>query len=257
MRWDPEEPHLPSIAPEPFASLVEPDDVPPWPSFPDPLAGKPTIQRQQLRSWGIDGWPWERWAPVVARYLGVVALIDHQVGRILAALDELGLAERTLVVYTSDHGDLCGAHGMIDKHYVMYDDVVRVPLILRWPGRLPPGSTVDAFVTAALDLATTFCVAAGIEPPPTFAGHDLLALANGGAPTTREGLRQLSRQRNLARTASAWCARAGGSTSGMQPPRMNSITWRTIPASCTIWPPIARVPRCCTECAASLRRGWQ
>ena len=183
LRWDPEDPHLPSIAPEPFASLVKPDDVPPWPSFPDPLVGKPAIQRQQLRSWGLDGWSWAQWAPVVARYLGVVALIDHQVGRILAALDELRLAGRTLVVYTSDHGDLCGAHGMIDKHYVMYDDVMRVPLILRWPRRLPAGSTVDAFVTAALDLATTFCVAAGIEPPPTVMGHDLLALANGGAPS--------------------------------------------------------------------------
>ncbi len=185
IRWDPEEPHLPSIAPEPFASLVKPEDVPPWPSFPDPLIGKPFIQCQQLRSWGIEGWDWERWAPVVARYLGVVALIDQQVGRILAALDELGLAAQTLVVYTSDHGDLCGAHGMIDKHYVMYDDVMRVPLILRWPGRLPAGSTVDAFVTAALDLATTFCVAVGADVPTTFQGQDLVALANGG-PAPRD-----------------------------------------------------------------------
>ncbi|HHW88488.1 MAG TPA: sulfatase-like hydrolase/transferase, partial [Chloroflexi bacterium] len=139
LRWDPDEPHLPSTPPEPFASLVKPEQVPPWQSFPDPLDGKPYIQRQQRRSWGIDGWTWEEWAPIVARYLGVVALIDHQVGRILAQLDALGLAERTLVVYTSDHGDLCGGHGMIDKHYVMYDDVMRVPLIMRLPGRLPAG----------------------------------------------------------------------------------------------------------------------
>lgn len=185
IRWDTEEPHLPSRPPEPFASLIKPEDVPPWPSFPDPLDGKPYIQRQQLRSWGIDGWTWAQWAPVVARYLGVIALIDQQVGRVLAALDALGLADSTLVVYSSDHGDLCGGHGMIDKHYVMYDDVMRVPLMLRWPGRLPEGRTEDAFVTAALDLATTFCAAAGVEPPPTFAGHDLLALANGG-PGQRE-----------------------------------------------------------------------
>lgn len=182
LRWDPEEPHLPSRPPEPFASLIKPAQVPPWPSFPDALEGKPTIQRQQLRSWGVEGWTWERWAPVVAYYLGVVALIDHQVGRILAKLDALGLATRTLVVYTSDHGDLCGGHGMIDKHYVMYDDVMRVPLIMRWPGRLPAGRATDAFVTTALDLATTFCAAAGIAAPDTFQGHDLIALANGGAP---------------------------------------------------------------------------
>ena len=76
LRWDTEDPHPPSIAPEPFASLVKPDDVPPWPSFPDPLVGKPAIQRQQLRSWGLDGWSWAQWAPVVARYLGVVALLS-------------------------------------------------------------------------------------------------------------------------------------------------------------------------------------
>jgi len=180
LRWDPEEPHLPSRPPEPFASLIKPDHIPPWPSFPDPLVNKPGIQRQQLRSWGIDGWTWDCWAPVVAYYLGVVALIDQQVGRILARLDALGLAEQTLVVYTSDHGDLCGGHGMIDKHYVMYDDVMRVPLIMRWPGELPVGRSVDDFVSSALDLATTFCAAAGVEPPETFQGHDLIALANGG-----------------------------------------------------------------------------
>jgi arylsulfatase A-like enzyme len=185
IRWDTEEPHLPSRPPEPFASLIKPEDVPPWPSFPDPLDDKPYIQRQQLRSWGIDGWTWAQWAPVVAYYLGVVALIDQQVGRVLAALDALGLADSTLVVYSSDHGDLCGGHGLIDKHYVMYDDVMRVPLMMRWPGRLPVGRTEDAFVTSALDVATTFCVAAGIEPPDVFQGHDLLALANGG-PAQRE-----------------------------------------------------------------------
>ena len=188
IRWDPNEPHLPNVLPEPFASLVAPDAVPPWPSFPDALVGKPYIQRQQLRTWGLEGWGWKEWAPIVARYLGEVALIDHQVGRVLHALDELGLAERTLVVYTSDHGDLCGGHGMIDKHYVMYDDVVRVPLLLRWPGHLPAGRTVDTLVTAALDLAVTFCAAAGLPQPATFQGRSLLPLAAGVEDTGRDAI---------------------------------------------------------------------
>jgi arylsulfatase A-like enzyme len=58
---------------------------------------------------------------------------------------------------------------------------MRVPLIMRWPERLPVGRTDETFVTAALDLATTFCRAAGIEPPPSFEGHDLIARANGGS----------------------------------------------------------------------------
>lgn len=183
LRWDPREPHLPNVLPEPYASLVDPASIPPWPSFPDPLEGKPFIQRQQVRTWGLEGWTWEQWQPVVARYLGEVALIDHQVGRILQALDDLGLAENTLVVYSSDHGDLCGAHGMIDKHYVMYDDVVRVPLLLRWPGRLPAGLVVDTQVTAALDLAVTFCSAAGLPVPPTFVGRNLREVAASGGDT--------------------------------------------------------------------------
>ena len=75
------------IRDRPYASLVDPASIPPWPSFPDPLDGKPFIQRQQVRTWGLEGWTWTQWQPMVARYLGEVALIDHQVGRILQALD--------------------------------------------------------------------------------------------------------------------------------------------------------------------------
>ena len=188
IRWDPKEPHLPNVLPEPYASLVAPQAIPPWPSFPDSLAGKPYIQRQQVRTWGLEGWRWPDWAPIVARYLGEVALIDHQVGRILHTLDELGLRENTLVVYSSDHGDLCGAHGMIDKHYVMYDDVVRVPLLLRWPAQLPAGRTVDTLVTAGLDLAVTFCAAAGLPVPASFQGRSLLPPALGALDPGREAV---------------------------------------------------------------------
>lgn len=173
IRWDPSEPHLPNVVPEPYASLYPPASTPPWPSFPDPLHAKPFIQQQQRRTWGIDGWSWEDWAPIVGRYLGEIALLDAQVGRILDELDQLGMAHNTLVVYSSDHGDLCGGHGLIDKHYVMYDDLVRVPFLARWPGVMPTDTVCDAFICSALDLAYTVCAAAGVEPPATFAGVDL------------------------------------------------------------------------------------
>jgi len=176
IRWDPAEPHLPNVVPEPFASMYPPETVPPWPSFPDPLVGKPYIQAQQRRTWKLDGWTWDRWAPIVARYLGEISLMDAQIGRVLDALDRLGLAENTLVIYTADHGDLCGGHGMIDKHFIMYDDVVRVPLIARRPGRIAPGATCDAFVSHAIDLASTFLEVAGLAAPDTFHGRSLVAL---------------------------------------------------------------------------------
>ncbi len=184
IRWDPSEPHLPNVVPEPYASLYPPETIPPWPSFPDPLVGKPYIQHQQRHTWGIEDWRWEDWSPIVARYLGEITLLDQQIGRLLATLDELNLAQNTLVIYTADHGDMCGAHGMIDKHYVMYDDVVRVPLIMRWPGVIPAGTTQTAFVSSAIDLAATFCAAAGIPAPATFAGQELLSRLTGATEET-------------------------------------------------------------------------
>jgi len=185
LRWDPVEPHLPCVPPEPYASMYAPEAIGPWASFGDPLERKPYIQAQQRRTWELDGWPWAKWAPTVARYLAVISDLDANVGRLLAALDRLGLADRTLVVYTTDHGDLCGAHGMIDKNFVMYDDVVRVPLIARLPGVLPAGRTCDAFVCHAIDLASAFCEAAGVTPPETFMGTSLLATARGSDPNPR------------------------------------------------------------------------
>lgn len=176
LRWDPSEPHLPNIVPEPYAGMYPPATIPPWPNFADKLDGKPYIHRQQRRTWGIDEWTWEEWAPIVGRYLGEITLLDHQIGRVLATLDELGLAENTLVIYSADHGDLCGSHGMIDKHYVMYEELVRVPLIVRWPGHIAAGQTVSEFVTSELDLAATICDSAGIARPATFAGQSLLPL---------------------------------------------------------------------------------
>ncbi|MCP4397224.1 MAG: sulfatase-like hydrolase/transferase, partial [bacterium] len=154
LRWDPAEPHLPNVVPEPYAGMYPPEQIRPWPSFPDPLDHKPYIQRQQRRTWKVDEWTWEQWAPVVGRYLGDISLLDAQIGRILSALDALKLADDTLVMYTTDHGDMCGGHGMIDKHFIMYDDVVRVPMIMRWPGHIAPGSRCEAFVSHEIDLAT-------------------------------------------------------------------------------------------------------
>ncbi|MGQ9554081.1 MAG: sulfatase-like hydrolase/transferase [Anaerolineae bacterium] len=179
IRWDPSGPHLPNIVPEPYASMYPPAQIPPWPSFPDPLLGKPYIQAQQRRTWKIEGWTWTDWAAIVSRYLGEISLMDAQIGRVLTALAQLGLDRNTLVIYTSDHGDLCGGHGMIDKHFVMYDDVVRVPLIVRCPGCTPEGQRCDAFISSNIDLATTFCAVAGLSPPPTFRGHSLLPLLSG------------------------------------------------------------------------------
>ncbi len=184
VRWDPTEPHLPCRPPEPYASMYPPASLEPWPSFGDTFAGKPYIQAQQLRTWRIADWTWEQWAPVVSRYLGEISLLDAQVGRLLAALDRLGLADDTLVIYTTDHGDMCGGHRMIDKHFILYDDVVRVPLFVRWPGHVPAGRTCEAFVSHFIDLASTILDLAGVPVPDTFQGQSLKPILLGEAEDT-------------------------------------------------------------------------
>lgn len=182
VRLDFEEPHLPCVPAGTFAEMYRPEDIPAWPSFEDNFAGKPYIQRQQLVSWGIEGLSWADWAAYVARYFGMISQIDEAVGVVLDALAERGLMDSTVVVYTSDHGDLAGSHRMIDKHYVMYDDVVRVPLMVRWPGVTAPGSVCDGFVSHALDLAATLPAAAGLSPPAGCQGRSLLPLLRGERP---------------------------------------------------------------------------
>ena len=179
VRWDPSEPHLPNVVPEPWASMFNPQDIPPWPSFPDDLVNKPTMQRRSRQRWGCDDWTWEQWQPIVARYLGEIALIDHHVGRVLDALDEVGLSDNTLVIYTTDHGDFCGGHGMVDKHYCGYDDILRVPLLARWPGKLPAGETCDRYVYQELDIARTLADLFAGDAPDTFCGRNLAKEAAG------------------------------------------------------------------------------
>jgi arylsulfatase A-like enzyme len=74
---------------------------------------------------------------------------------------------------------------MMDKHFNMYDDIVRVPMMMRWPGRVPAGGACDAFVIHELDMATTVCEAAGLDVPETFEGRSLTAMVSGDDPEPR------------------------------------------------------------------------
>lgn len=180
------EPHLPCRPAGRFADMYDPDTIAPWPSFAEDFAGKPFIQRQQLYSWGIETYEWSDWAPIVARYYGVISQLDEAIGRVLRELAAIGASEHTIVVFTADHGDTCGAHRMIDKHYIMYDDVVRVPMIVRWPGVAAAGTVCESFVYNFLDIPPTIVEAAGLgpggAPEPELHGRSLLPLLRAEAP---------------------------------------------------------------------------
>ncbi len=176
IRWDPPEPHLPCEPSRAYAEKYQHLDLSPWPSFGETLAGKPEILRRQRRIWDIEGWDWEKFLPTVRLYHAIIEELDANIGRVLAKLDELGLTENTLVIYSTDHGDFCGGHGLMDKQFCMYEDIMRVPLIARWPGVIPARTNPSAFVSNSIDIARTIVSSAGISPPDTFVGQDLLQI---------------------------------------------------------------------------------
>ena len=107
----------------------------------------------------------------------MLALIDHNVGRIMAELHRLGIADDTLVVYASDHGDWLGDHGLLLKGPMAYEGLMRVPLVMRGPG-VPAGKVIDDPVST-LDLGATFLDAAGVERPANWHSRSLLPVLNG------------------------------------------------------------------------------
>jgi len=122
-------------------------------------------------------------AEMTANYYGMISLIDHSVGRIVAALEDLELARDTLVIYTTDHGDMLGNHGMYLKGPWPYEDLLRVALVARGPGVAAGGVVAEPVST--LDLAATFCEYAGVAQPAALQGRSLRRLL-GGAGERRD-----------------------------------------------------------------------
>lgn len=105
----------------------------------------------------------------IAVYYGMISLMDKYIGRILDRLHQLQLDNDILVVFTTDHGHFFGQHGLIAKGPFHYEDMIRVPLICRLPGKLPAGHTSEA-LQSLVDLAPTMLSFAGIEKPRSMTG---------------------------------------------------------------------------------------
>lgn len=118
-------------------------------------------------------------------YLASVAEVDHHVGRTLDALDAQGLADNTIVVFTSDHGEWLGDHGRFGKGYPGDDPVTRVPLIVRWPDGLARPGTRFTELIESVDVLPTLLDALGIQPPLHLAGRSFVGLLQDAPYTPR------------------------------------------------------------------------
>ena len=190
------DPHPPYTVSDPWAGMYDPGDMVPGRADPDEHAKNPPHFRltQQERpdfsayheDQGIHGFHSHLHDPEqlqknIAVYYGMISFMDQQIGRILEALDRLGVADDTLVVFTSDHGHFLGQHGLIAKGAFHYEDMIRLPFILRWPGRAP-AAEVSHDLQSLVDLAPTFLAAAGLEIPGVMSGVSQLPSWCEGRP---------------------------------------------------------------------------
>jgi len=176
-------PHDPRTPPPPYDTMYHPDDIvlPPnfAPEHPFDL-GIRDIRDEVLADYPrtdteIQGH--------IADYYGMISHMDMEIGRILQALDDNGLRENTIVIYTSDHGLSVGQHGLMGKQN-LYDHSMRIPMIIRGAG-IEAGRQTDALVYL-LDLFPTLCERAGIPIPPSCDGHSLNALLDGYTDVHRQ-----------------------------------------------------------------------
>ncbi|MDX1683543.1 MAG: sulfatase-like hydrolase/transferase, partial [Phycisphaeraceae bacterium] len=160
------------------------DHCPPMPDNAAPQADEPEgiatlldqrpFRRRAREEWAEADWRLHRWA-----YCRLTEMVDAQIGVVLDALDDNGLTDDTVVIFTSDHGDHDGAHGLEHKT-VPYEEAARIPLIIAAPGETDPG-TVDgkSLCCNSVDLLPTLCDYAGAEVPDGLPGQSLRCVAAG------------------------------------------------------------------------------
>lgn len=195
------DPHPSYLVPEPWDAMYDPESI----TVPSVVEGEhernpPHFRltqepRPDFSAWresgqGLHGFhshlrDRRELAKDVAVYYGMVSLMDKYIGRILDRLDALGLAEETLVVFTTDYGHLYGQHGLVAKGAFHYEDLIRVPFIVRQPGGVPAGMRTDALISL-VDLAPTFLRVLDQAVPWWMTGLDQSAVIYGEAPRARD-----------------------------------------------------------------------
>ncbi|MDX1701489.1 MAG: sulfatase-like hydrolase/transferase [Melioribacteraceae bacterium] len=168
-------PHAPMLPPEPYYSMYPAEEMKPPVSINDDMENSPyknTNGRQNLKEYTDP----EKIKYMISNYYGLIAEIDDWVGKILDKLDELGLSENTLVIFTSDHGEMLGSHGMREKN-VFYEESSHIPLLMRFPGQIQSETTVDGYISL-IDLFPTILDYLNIEEHPSD-GKSLRGLIEG------------------------------------------------------------------------------
>jgi arylsulfatase A-like enzyme len=167
------EPHDAYMPLKKYLDRYDPRAIPVPASFRDNFEGKPGLHRRESQTWGRFTEDDVRQGR--AHYFAYTEQLDAQIGRILDALDKTGQADNTIVAFTSDHGDMAGAHRMWIKGWIPYEECYRVPMIVRWPGVIR-GGTRTSRLAQTHDLGHTYVQAAGAAALPYADGDALQPL---------------------------------------------------------------------------------
>jgi arylsulfatase A-like enzyme len=191
--WGPHHPHFPSAE---FADMYNPEDIQEYGSFSDSLQGKPDIYRESYdplldengKLISPNPLTKETWQLICARAFAHISQVDAAGGKVLDYLDELGLKEDTVVIWTTDHGDAMASHGgQWDKGSYMTEEVMRVPLTIRYPGEIEPGIKSDALMNT-VDLPKTILDFAGTEFKGSDDGESLVPVCKDPGFILREDI---------------------------------------------------------------------
>jgi len=164
-----DEPHHPYLCPPPYCDMFADFDYPVGENASDPMTGKPSHVQEWAEAVNL---PRGRRSWRNPLYFGCNAFVDAEIGRVLEAVH--AHAPHALVIYTSDHGEPLLSHGLHTKGPAMYEETARIPFLVRWPGRVSPGS-VNPHPVSHIDLVPTVLEAFGLASPPFLEGRSLQA----------------------------------------------------------------------------------
>ena len=166
-------PHLPVAPPQPWDTKYSLDEISLPANHEDDLKNKPLGQFQNKRCYRGNEWTEEQYKDYIRRYYGYCAYIDAQIGMIFDALEASVQADNTIVVFTSDHGDMIAAHGMVFKLvHCGYDELLRVPFLMRYSGHITPGAATG-MLASSVDALPTVLEYAGLHCPKEVAGRSM------------------------------------------------------------------------------------
>jgi len=163
------QPHHPFNPPPSWAQMYDPEGVSILPGWTAECPREAQAYRDLTA---------ERMKRITAYYYAMISHIDHEVGRMCEVLQNKGIYDNTMIVFTSDHGDYMGFHHMLRKVGYVYDTLLKVPLIIKYPGSCRKGMVCDELVSS-IDLAPTILRQAGCEIPDRMKGLDLAAMCKG------------------------------------------------------------------------------